>query len=208
MGMSTRPSPARMRPFATYDLPGIYRVCAEVDARGGAMRQQLRAPDLAGHIFAGPYLMADPGLSWVIADDQGVEGYVVATADAMQFERWREELWFPPIREQYPLSAIARESPDDSRYLEILHAPPREATAFTSAYLAELHIKLDPRVARQGWGTQLINELVAALRQRRVGGVHLSVSIENASAVAFYSRVGFVPSKQTDRTLTMTKRLA
>jgi ribosomal protein S18 acetylase RimI-like enzyme len=206
--MNTKLSAARMRPFAPYDLPGIYRVCGEVDARGGAKRQQLRAPDLPGHIFAGPYLVSDPDLSWVVADDQGVAGYLVATADAVQFERWREEHWFPPIRDQHSPSAFGRDSPDDDRYLAILHAPPREATAFPSAYPAELHIKLDPRVARQGWGMKLINELLAALRERRVSGLHLSVSIENAGAVAFYSRVGFVPFEQSDRNLTMTKLVA
>jgi ribosomal protein S18 acetylase RimI-like enzyme len=206
--MSTNLSPTRMRPFASYDVPGIYRVCGEVDARGGGKRQHLRALDLPGHIFAGPYIVSDPELSWVVADDQGVAGYVVATADAAQFERWREEHWFPPIRDQHPPVASGPECYDDDRYLEILHAPPREATAFPSAYPAELHIKLDPRVARQGWGTQLINELVAALRQRQVGGLHLSVSVENSGAVAFYSRMGFVAFEQSDRNLTMTKPLA
>lgn len=206
--MSTKLSPARIRPFAPYDLPGLYRVCGEVDARGGAERQQLRAPDLPGHIFAGPYVAVDPDLCWVVADDQGVAGYIVGTADALQFERWREEHWFPPIRVQYPPTAFSVQSSDDGRYLEILHAPPRAPTAYPSEYPAELHIKLDPRVARQGWGTQLVDELAASLRQRRVGGLHLTVSIENEGAVAFYSRLGFVPFEQRDRNLTMTKRVA
>jgi ribosomal protein S18 acetylase RimI-like enzyme len=202
--MNTKSSPARIRPFATYDLPGIYRVCGEVDARGGAARQQFGAPDVPGHIFAGPYAVADPGLCWVVADRQGVAGYIVGTADAVQFERWREAYWYPPIRDQYSPTVSPQQSPDDNRYLKILYAAPRDSTAFPSGYLAELHIKLDPRVARQGWGTLLVEELLAGLRKRRVDGLHLFVSIENAGAVAFYSHLGFVPLEQRDGNLTMT----
>ena len=205
--MSTNLSPARLRPFAPYDLPGLYRVCGEVDARGGAERQQLRAPDLPGHIFAGPYIVADPDLCWVVTDDQGVAGYIVGTADAVQFERWREEHWYPPIRVQYPPTAFSVQPSNDGRYLEILHAPLRALTAYPSEYPAELHIKLDRRVARQGWGTQLVDELVVALRQRRIKGLHLSVSVENTGAVAFYWRLGFVPLEERDGNLTMTKRI-
>lgn len=199
---------ARLRTFATYDLPGIYRVCGEVDARGKAKRQQLRAPDLPGHIFAGPYLAAHPDLSWVVADEQGVAGYVVATDDALAFERWREQKWFPPIRNQYPPKAFATESSDDIRYLDMLHALPREPTAFSPDHPAELHIKLDPRVARQGWGTRLIEGLVAALNQRRVRGLHLTVSVENTGAIAFYKKLGFNPLGERNGNLSMVKRLA
>jgi ribosomal protein S18 acetylase RimI-like enzyme len=142
-----------------------------------------------------------------VADGQGVAGYIVGTADAKQFERWREEHWFQAIRDQYPLSALGQESPNDERYLKILHAPPRGAAAFPSLYPAELHIKLDPRVARQGWGTQLIHQLIVALRQRPVSGLHLLVSVENAGAVAFYSQLGFARGIRTAETLMLTKLL-
>jgi GNAT superfamily N-acetyltransferase len=201
------PGPSRIRPFATYDLPGIYRVCGDVDARGRAERQQLSIPDLPGHIFAGPYVVADPDLCWVVADSQGVGGYIVGTADAVEFQRWREEHWFPQIRAQYPLTAIAQQTADDSRYLQILHAPPRVIPAFLSQYPAELHIKLEARAARRGWGTKLVRELVGGVRKKGVEGLHLSVSIENAGAVAFYSRLGFVPFEQRDGNLAMAMRV-
>lgn len=206
--MTARPSSARVRPFAPYDLPGIYRICSRVDARGRSEPQQLDAPELPGHIFAGPYLKHDAELAWVVADDLGVAGYIVATADAVQFERWREKHWFPPLRDQHPPKALGRYSPDDERYLALLHAQPREAGDFHSTYPAELHIKIDPRMARQGWGTKLIDALTGSLLQRGVTGVHLAVSIENASAIAFYAKTGFEVFARNGGDLIMTRPLA
>src|SRR4051812_45647195 len=180
-----------MEAFALRDLPGVYRVCADVDARGGSERQWLHAPDLAGHVFAGPYLLSDPQLGWVVADDLGVAGYLVATADTAAFEAWRELDWYPPLRTRHPLGAPRSDGSADDRYLRFLHMPPRGPEALPQRYPAELHIKLDPRVAGRGWGRRLIEALVLALRDRGCLGVHLGVAAENSNAIDFYTHVGF-----------------
>lgn len=181
----------RIERYAIHDLPGVYRICAEVDARGVATPQHLHAPDLAGHVFAGPYIAADPRLCWVVADDLGVAGYIVATDDAARFEQWREDHWYPPLRLRHPLEPARPDDSSDNRYLRFLHSPPRQPEAISAGYPAELHIKLDPRAEGKGWGRGLVDALMTELGNRHVPGVHLGVAAQNANAIGFYTRMGF-----------------
>jgi ribosomal protein S18 acetylase RimI-like enzyme len=197
----------RIQPFAIHDLPGLYRICAEVDARGGTARQQLHAPDLAGHVFAGPYVAADPSLCWVVADEQGVAGYIVATDDAERFERWREKHWYPPLRLRHGAPSPRSNGGTDDRYLRLLHSPPRQPEAIPPGYPAELHIKLDPRAAGQGWGRRLIETLMTELRDRRLPGIHLGVAAQNTNAIGFYTRVGFRVLQDTSASVIMGRDL-
>jgi GNAT superfamily N-acetyltransferase len=197
-----------MQPFALSDLPGVYRVCAEVSASGGNVRQQLQAPDLAGHIYAGPYLSANPALSWVVADDLGVGGYIVSTADAVEFESWREVHWYPPLRARHPLREPRPDGSADDYYLRVLHAPPRLSESFPTGFPAELHIKLDARITGRGWGRRLVTTLLSELRARKVEGVHLGVAAKNTNAIAFYDHLGFHTFARGAETLVMVKGLS
>lgn len=200
----------RMQRYAPRDLPGVYRVCAEVDARGGKQPQRLQVPELAGHVFAGPYLVSDPALGWVVADRLGVAGYIVGTADAVAFEQWRERQWYPALRKRHPMPADGEAHGDDARYLRFLHsAPPQQsAPAERSAYPAELHIKLAPRAAGLGWGRPLVEALIDELRARDVPGLHLHVAEENSSAIAFYERLAFRTLHRNDASRTMIREIA
>lgn len=198
----------RLRPYAVYDLPGVYRVCADVDAQGFADAPALGVPDLAGHVFAGPFLLADPTLGWVVVDECGVAGYVVATDDSEAFGQWRETHWYPALRAQHPLRVAPADGTADQRYLRFLHAPPRTIGSDLAAYPAELHIKLDRRAAGRGWGGRLVGALLEALRERAVPGVHLVVAERNAAARAFYGHLGFRTLRQDDGSHTMIKDLS
>ena len=199
---------ARMQPFAMYDLPGLYRVCAGVDARNGEARQWLHVPDLAGHVFVGPYVMADPKLSWVVVDDLGVAGYILATADTVEFEAWREAHWYPPLRERHRLGTAWSDGSADDRYLRFIHAVPRAPQTVPAGYPAEMHIKLQPRVAGRGWGRRLVASLLDELRLQGVPGIHLRVATENPNAISFYTHVGFRTLAQEPEGLLMVKDIA
>src|ERR1700712_4521736 len=95
--------PETIRPFHPSDLPALYRV-GLLPGDGGADATALyRNPDLLGHVYAGPYPIADPGLSFAVVDAEGVAGYVIATADTYRFERWLDSSWNPVLRAQHPL---------------------------------------------------------------------------------------------------------
>ncbi|WP_448630882.1 GNAT family N-acetyltransferase [Cellulomonas soli] len=195
---------AVLRPFHPSDLPGMYRLCLLTGAAGGDATALYRNPDLLGHVYCGPYPVADPGLSFVVADEQGVGGYVVATADTLAFEEWMERQWWPTLRAQHPVTSDPQDGTEDHRLVERLHAWRPTPDPLHEQFPAHLHIDLLPRLQGQGWGRRLIERLSAELRDRGVPGLHLGVDGRNTGAVAFYERLGFRRAEEQEWGLTLT----
>lgn len=182
--------PAHLRPFHPSDLPALYRICLLTGDAGSDATSLYRDPDLLGHLYAGPYPLADPSLTFVVVDEYGVGGYVVATADTLAFQRWCEAHWWPTIRGEHPQVGDPRDGTRDHQLLHEVHAAPAPVEAYDS-YPAHLHIDLLPHLQGRGWGRTLITTLAEALRARGVPGVQLGVSEANQNAIAFYGRLGF-----------------
>ncbi len=176
-----------LRPYDAADLRDLYRVCLLTGDSGADASHLYTDPDLIGHIWAAPYPVADPSLTFVVDDDDGVAGYVVGTADTVAFDAWLEEHWWPPLRARYPLPPD--EDTPDARLVARLHHPPPSDPPV--GYPAHLHIDLLPRVQGRGFGRRLIDTLCAALAERGVPGVHLGVGARNQRARAFYPHLGF-----------------
>ncbi|WP_109530846.1 GNAT family N-acetyltransferase [Nocardia aurea] len=187
-----------LRPYHPADLAGIYRVCLLVDAVGGARPARFHNGDLPGHVYAGPYAVADPGLAFVVADERGVGGYVVATADTLRFRQWLDEHWWPVLREQYPRRADPGDGTRDHVLIEDIHATPGAPRPWFATHPAQLHIKLADRLQGRGWGRRLMEALCAALRERGVPGAHLGVAAGNRRAIAFYDALGFTQAHEHD----------
>ena len=67
------------------DLPGAYRVCLLTGDAGRDASTIYRNPELLGHVFVGPYIVGQPDLALVVADDAGIAGYALAAADTRGF---------------------------------------------------------------------------------------------------------------------------
>ncbi|MDC7123766.1 GNAT family N-acetyltransferase [Cellulomonas fimi] len=189
---------AVLRPFHPADLPAIYRICVLTGAAGGDATALYRNPDLLPHVYAGPYPVADPGLSFVVADSRGVLGYVVATADTLAFEEWLDAHWWPTLRAQYPVTADPGDGTEDHVLVRRIHEWVPTPDTLYDTHPAHLHIDLLPRAQGQGWGRRLVDALAEALRERGVTGLHLGVDARNTGAIAFYDRVGFRPARTHD----------
>lgn len=152
--------------------------------------------DLLGHIFVGPYLAGAGDYALVVADAQGVAGYSLAVRDTQSFEEWEEKMWWPPLREQYPLLPG---DGADADFIRRLHRPSRVPRKLRDEYPAHLHIDLLPRVRGHGFGRMLITQQLEALRKAKVHGAHLGVDPRNVNAVEFYRHLGFATlSQDTD----------
>ena len=147
----------RIRPFREGDESHVFDVC---------VRTGQGDPAILADVYAAPYLRFDPSLAWVVDEGAGAEGYIIATADSADFERFYRDEWVRGV-EHDPLIAEV----DD--------------------YPAHLHIDLLPRVQGSGYGRALIEVLVTELRARGIRGLHLRMDPTNIGAKAFYLRIGF-----------------
>lgn len=141
-----------VRPYQPFDLPGMYQVCLRTGDSGQDATTLYRNPDLLAHIYAGPYPVADPGLSFVAVDEQGVLGYIIATADTLEFETWQEEHWWPGLREQYPVS-LGQDPQDGTQdWLRIAHIHRSRPTPddLYEKFPAHMHIDILPGASDPG----------------------------------------------------------
>lgn len=194
-----------IRTATLHDLPGVYRVCLQTGDSGRDATGLYRNPDLLGHVYAGPYVVGQPELALIVADADGVCGYLLAAEDTPVFERWQEEEWWPPLRAQFPIRE--GETPD-AQLIRLVHVPPRAPDTVVSAHPAHLHMDLLERARGQGIGRALIERLTATLRERGSPGVHLEVGADNSNAIGFYRHVGFVDLQPGGDALYMGMSLA
>ncbi|MBV8933419.1 MAG: GNAT family N-acetyltransferase [Kutzneria sp.] len=178
-----------LRAYQPSDLRAVYDICLATARQPTSAEDQLSDPDLLGHVYAGPYLELQPELAFVIADEDGVAGYVLGALDSAEFyRRWRQ-VWSPRFTTSHPEPAA--EVTREDRLAGLLHHPWRALPDGISGYPSHLHVDLLARARRRGWGTALLRALLEALSERSSPGVHLITSTANAAAVAFYAHLGF-----------------
>jgi GNAT superfamily N-acetyltransferase len=189
------------------DLPGIYRVCLQTGDSGADATHLYRDPDLLGHVYTGPYVVGEPELAFVVADELGVGGYALATSDSDAFAAWEEAEWWPSLRRQYrDFDRSGRGADDtfnDAEVVGLLFDPPSSPSEVRAAFPAEMHIDLTERMRGKGHGRTLIEALIDRLRARHIPGLHLDVSSSNDNAIAFYTHLGFVELDRVDTSVFM-----
>lgn len=178
-----------IRPFRDEDRAGLLDVCVRTADSGKDATGVLGDDELWGLIFAVPYAVRDPRLTWVVeADDGRVIGYVVGTDDTEAFEQWFRDEWWPQFTDRFPRPAEPRTREEKLVEYAYARAPGREPNV--GDYPAHLHIDLLPETQGQGVGRMLIETLFAALRGRGVPGLHLGMNPDNVNAARFYERIG------------------
>jgi len=194
-----------IRPATIQDLPGLYRVCLLTGDSGRDGSGLFRNQELLGHVYVGPYVVGEPDLALVVADEDGAAGYLLAAADTRAFEAWEEADWWPSLRASYPRRTHGT---PEAELVGVIHAPPRAPDEVVADFPAHLHIDLLERVRGHGYGRTLIDGLEARLRDRGVAGVHLEVAADNANGLAFYEHLGYRHLGPHRDALLMGKRLA
>lgn len=175
------------------DEAGAYAVCLQTgDSGSDATALFPDDPRALGHLFVGPYLALEPGLSFVLEDGLGICGYVLAALDSAVFYRRVENEWLPRLRSLHPAPAGDRagwteaEKCYDQFHHPAFHYPP----SFT-ACPSHLHIDLLPRAQGRGLGGRMMDRILLELRERGSPGVHLGLSARNERAWRFYRKLGF-----------------
>jgi ribosomal protein S18 acetylase RimI-like enzyme len=195
---------AHIRPYQPGDLEALYRICLLTGDDGRDATSLFHDSRLLGHFFAAPYTLFEPSLAFVTEDAEGVGGYIVGALDSRAFEEQLERKWWPDLRARYLDPSSCRPPKQwtaDQRVAHMIHHPWRIPNELAARYPSHLHVNLLPRLQASGYGTQLINTLIAALRDERSRGVHLHVPRTNRRAAEFYRHVGFTELPATDAEL-------
>ncbi|GGO63910.1 hypothetical protein GCM10010910_17570 [Microbacterium nanhaiense] len=177
-----------IRGYEPRDLEHLVEVGVRTADVGGDATGMLDDDRLWAEIYLLPYLDRHPDLAFVAENGAGREvGYIIGTDDTDAFDAWFARTWWPSRRAAYSGSANPRQ-----RELVASADARRAGSAFANAYPAHLHIDLLPETQGKGMGRMLIARLADALAARGVRGLHAVASADNAGAVAFYPRLGFV----------------
>lgn len=181
---------AVLRDATVHDLPALYRVCLLTGDAGRDASAAHADPDLAGHLFAGPYVVFPGAVALVVQDEDGVAGYCLGVPDTTAFEDWMDDVWLPPLRERYPRGSGG--TPADEGLIGWFHSPLRPTARYVDEYPAHLHVDLLPRLQGQGWGRRIMAAMADRLAAAGARGVHLGVDPSNTGALAFYQRLGYL----------------
>jgi ribosomal protein S18 acetylase RimI-like enzyme len=187
-----------------HDMAGAYRTCLLAGDAGQDATGLYRDPDLLGHVYVGPYLARGVDTQLVLVDEEGAAGYLLSAFDTPAFEAWAEAVWYPPLRARLP--RLGDGSRDD-QMIGLIHEPEVTPPEISAVYPAHLHIDLQQRARGKGFGRQLVERLLADLREHGVPGVHLGVDETNAAGIAFYEHLGFVEVAREPGGILMGRRL-
>lgn len=183
-----------IRPARTTDpaeVARLYDVCVRTGAAGGDATDLYANPLLLPEVYLGAYLALEPGLAFVLADDDDrAVGYVVGAADTREFAARCEREWWPALRERFPLGS-AEPGSSDAKLVALIHAPASMPEPVLDRFPAHLHVDLLPEGQGGGNGRRLLETLFDALRARGVTGLHLGLDTSNTHAVGFYEHLGF-----------------
>ena len=170
------------------DRRALYNVCLQTGQAGTDATGQFDDDALLGSVYVGPYLELAPDTSFVL-DLDGPKGYCLGVVDTQGFARMCEELWWPPLRQRYPIDVPRRES--DQAVVREIYEPPFAPASITEDYPSHLHIDLLEEARGSGWGKRLVSHLLRDLEAAGSPGVHLVVAQSNEAAIRFYDRLGF-----------------
>jgi ribosomal protein S18 acetylase RimI-like enzyme len=185
---------AAIRLYRDGDLDDLYRICLQTGSRGEDATAMFDDPRILGHVFAAPYGLFEPPLTFVAENEAGVGGYIVGALDSRTFQERLEADWWPALRQRYPAppSGLPRDQwTPDQRAAGMIHTPHPVPDELAGDYPSHLHINLVPRLRSQGLGRQLMNTLIRALREQGSAGLHFFVSPANQPAIGFYRHLGF-----------------
>lgn len=165
------------------------RVCVLTGDNGTDATGRWSDDGLLPDVYLEPYLRYPDGLGWVVDEDAGPVGYVVAVPDTVDFVAWWRRSWIVEFVERHGRAA---ERPEEDWLFDGGTRPELMlASAAHAHFPAHLHIDLLPEAQGRGLGRGLLRTLGVELERRAVSGVHLRVGEANLDAAAFYRRLGF-----------------
>ncbi len=183
--------PPSIRPYRNGDQDGVYDVCVRTGAAGQDARGLYSNDDLIPDVYAGPYLLLEPDLAFILDDGRRPVGYVLGTASTEAFVTAYRRHWIPRMQGRHPPPPPPAPATAEQRLLAELFNPERMLRPELAAHPAHLHINLLPDYQRAGHGRALVEVFLKSAATSGAGSCHLAVNTANAAARLFYDRLGW-----------------
>lgn len=137
--------------------------------------------ELVATLYAEYYTDFEPENIFVVAreEDDVAVGYILCAENYKNYIKNSKKTILPKVKKMNKGQAfLHRLGFIQERYL-------------AGKYPAHLHIDILPEAQRQGFGTKLVDTLVAHLKAKGIKGVHLGVGGTNEMGISFYKKYGF-----------------
>ena len=178
-----------IRPYKPSDLDSLYTICLKTGDSGKDAGRKYKDPKLLGHLYAAPYAVLEPELTFIVSLDEQPSGYILGTKNSKLFREISENEWFPNLRAQYPLPN-ENDISADAVIIKRIHEG-YILKKELSDYPAHLHVDLLPNTQGKGIGKRIMQVFIDKLKELNVPALHLEVGKKNIAAVGFYKRMGF-----------------
>ena len=193
-----------IRPYAATDRVAVRRVFAETADAGGPAGGLFEDTELLADLVTSYYTDFEPEHAWVAVRRGVVVGYCTAAGDCRRMRKvFTGRILGPALAVALRRGLFARAGfwRMAARYAMYPSAwRGRPAPPF-SAFPANIHVDLLPEGRGCGAGSRLLASALAALDRSGVPGVHASVRLDNAPAVAFFARHGFTLAQRFELVL-------
>ncbi len=167
----------KIAPYNESHRDAVRQICLETGPAAALTDERTAAYILAD--YCNYYLDCEPEHCFVLEDDDGkARGYIICAADNKAY------------RERFaPYAQIIKKNAGKA-YIETV-AEQFALRLFSQKYPAHLHIDISDDYTGQGMGSELIETLLARLKEEGVRGVMLIAGSGNTGALRFYRRHGF-----------------
>lgn len=169
-----------IRPMRQEDLQNVEYVCRMT--AGPKSRQDPAIGNKIAKIYSTYYARECRDTSFVLADENDkAVGYILCEPDCKRYKR---------IYRKTDVPQIFKLNKKDGIFCWFFPVP---YLFFGGKYPAHLHIDILPEYQSKGYGGEMIETLLAHLKNRDVKGVMLITNKDNKGAIRFYERHGFKP---------------
>ncbi|KAK3094526.1 hypothetical protein FSP39_002884 [Pinctada imbricata] len=183
------------RPYRPSDEPSVYSVCLKTcdDSMDGT-EVFPELPQLIGDRIIGGLVTLSPEYCFVVEDDEGVCGYVVAALDSKDLLNKAELSWVPAMCEKYPKPNKEDLTPSDEVIMSFHNKQREVPESVLQRYPSIVRVDfIPPRVEDYSVPKRLLACALTALKTRGSIGVHVEMNVGDKCMIDHYQRMGFLP---------------
>ena len=164
-----------IRKYHSKDAEHLKRICIETASdvfRGHAFVEKALT-----EVYCRYYIEQEPESCFVVVDQDDIaKGYILC---AKNYDKYKKVFKEHYLKTWNPATLIMG------------NFAMKSIRTYAKEYPAHLHIDLLPECQGKGYGRKLIEELTGYLKEQKITGLMLHVSMENERARVFYAKCGF-----------------